>query len=107
MPVNLLAEENMSEALASGCTDREMRSEGSNAAGLGEQCGFGLAAAPTFAAMALLTAVSGGDQPDVLCSPAPDAFPLSGMVFMYLLMSMFHLPPWLRLVSSRRGGGRS
>jgi hypothetical protein len=28
------------------------------------------------------------------------------MVPMYLLMSAFHLPPWLRLISSRRSGAR-
>jgi hypothetical protein len=27
------------------------------------------------------------------------------MVPMYLLMSVFHLAPWLKLVSSRRNGG--
>ena len=63
-----------------------------------------LAAAPTFAIMALLTAVLGEGSPDALCG----ASPLSGMVTMYLLMSAFHLAPWLRLISLRRnGGGRS
>jgi hypothetical protein len=58
-----------------------------------------LAAAPTFALMALLTAVSGsGAMMDTLCSAA-HASPLSGMVPMYLLMSAFHLAPWLKLVS--------
>jgi hypothetical protein len=64
------------------------------------------AAAPTFAIMALLTGVFGGGQPDLLCSAAQDASPLSGMVPMYLLMSAFHLAPWLKLISSRRSGGR-
>ena len=59
-----------------------------------------LAAAPTFAIMALLTAVLGGGSP--LCSVA-SASPLTGMVPMYLLMSAFHLPPWLKLISGRRG----
>lgn len=54
-----------------------------------------LAAAPTFAVMALLTGLSGG-APDVLCS-MPAASPLSGMTVMYLLMSAFHLTPWLKL----------
>jgi hypothetical protein len=48
--------------------------------------------------MALVTAVSG----DMVCMAAPDASLLGGMVQMYLLMSAFHLPPWLRLVASRR-----
>jgi hypothetical protein len=29
--------------------------------------------------------------------------PLSGMVPMYLLMSAFHLAPWLKLIFSQRG----
>jgi hypothetical protein len=67
-----------------------------------------LAAAPTFAAMALLTGVSGGGATDALCASAHDASPLSGMVAMYLLMSAFHSAPWLKLISSRRRiAGRS
>jgi len=61
-----------------------------------------LAAAPTFAVMALLTAVLGASAPEMLCSTAHHASPLGGMVPMYLLMSAFHLPPWLNLVSRRR-----
>jgi len=44
-----------------------------------------LAAAPTFAIMAL-------------------GSPLSGMAAMYALMSAFHLAPWLKLVAARAGG---
>jgi hypothetical protein len=62
--------------------------------------GLYLAAAPTFAIMALLTGVFGGGSPDALCSTA-SASPLGGMVPMYLLMSAFHLAPWLKLISSR------
>jgi hypothetical protein len=58
---------------------------------------LGLAAAPTFAVMALLTYLSGGDA-DMMCSAAPAASPLSGMVPMYLLMSAFHAAPWLKLL---------
>ncbi|WP_192739736.1 hypothetical protein [Bradyrhizobium sp. OAE829] len=61
-----------------------------------------LAAAPTFAIMALLTAVLGGGSLDALCG----ASPLSGMVPMYLLMSAFHLAPWLKLISHRRNAIR-
>ena len=57
-----------------------------------------LAAAPTFAIMALLTAFPGGGAPDVLCSAA-GASPLGGMIPMYLLMSAFHSTPWLRLIA--------
>jgi hypothetical protein len=60
------------------------------------------AAAPTFAIMALLTGVPGGSMPDILCSAAQGASPLGGMTLMYLLMSAFHLAPWLKLASSRR-----
>ena len=60
-----------------------------------------LAAAPTFAVMALLTAVLGGGPLAMLCSSAPDASPLTGMIPMYLLMSAFHAAPWLKLISNR------
>ena len=59
-----------------------------------------LAAAPTFAIMALLTGIQGGGMPGMLCSAAHDASLLSGMVPMYLLMSAFHSAPWLRLISN-------
>jgi hypothetical protein len=58
-----------------------------------------LAASPTFAIMALLTAV-GGAQTDLLCAAVHDASPLGGMTLMYLLMSAFHLAPWLRRLSN-------
>ncbi|MBB4441034.1 MULTISPECIES: hypothetical protein [Rhizobium] len=60
-----------------------------------------LAAAPTFALMALLTATTG--SADMICMTTPDAFPIGGMVPMYLLMSGFHLAPWLRLAAGWRG----
>ena len=63
-----------------------------------------LAAAPTFAIMALLTGVFGGGPMDMLCSAAHGASPLSGMVPMYVLMSAFHLTPWLKLISGRQNG---
>jgi hypothetical protein len=58
-----------------------------------------LAAAPTFAVMALMTATDG--QPQWLCAAAHLGSPLSGMVLMYLLMSAFHTPPWLRLIAKK------
>jgi hypothetical protein len=72
----------------------------SDAAALGAAGWLGLAAAPTFAVMALLTYVSGGDA-DMMCSAARGASPLSGMVPMYLLMSAFHSAPWLKLLCAR------
>lgn len=71
-------------------------------------CFLSLAAAPTFAIMALVTSIHGGGMPDMICSAARAASPLTGMVPMYLLMSAFHLAPWIRLLARRRSGaGRS
>ena len=58
-----------------------------------------LAATPTFAIMALLTALGGA--PDFLCVAAHHASPLTGMVPMYLLMSAFHSASWLKLLCGR------
>jgi hypothetical protein len=74
-----------------------IRHENGNAVSLGAADWLCLAAAPTFAIMALLTGGLGGGQMAMICSSAPDASPLSGMAAMYLLMSAFHLAPWLRL----------
>ena len=67
---------------------------------------LGLAAAPVFAGMALLTAAQGGPAA-ILCSAAHGSSPLSGMVPMYVLMSVVHSPPWLGLVSGRKMRGRT
>jgi hypothetical protein len=65
-----------------------------------------LAAAPTFAAMAVLATVLDGNAPP-LCGAAHDVLALSGMTLMYMLMSAFHLVPWLRLISGwRASAGR-
>jgi hypothetical protein len=96
----------VNEAHAGGGACGAIRHESGNAAALGAADWLRLAAAPTFAIMALLTGVLGGGPPDMLCSAAQDASPLSGMVPMYLLMSAFHSTPWLKLVSSRRSGAR-
>jgi hypothetical protein len=63
---------------------------------------LGLAAAPTFAVMALLTAGFGGERMTMICSGGSGAAPLGGMAAMYLLMSAFHAAPWLKRVSWRR-----
>jgi hypothetical protein len=71
-------------------------------AALGAADWLSLAAAPTFAIMALLTECLGG-KPDILCAAIQGTSPLSGMVPMYLLMSAFHLAIWLKLIFSQRG----
>jgi hypothetical protein len=81
-------------------------SEEAAAAAVGVAKWLCLAATPTFAIMALLTCLDASPM-NRLCSSGPGA-PLSGMVPMYLLMSAFHLPPWLKLILGRRGAvGRS
>lgn len=58
-----------------------------------------LTAAPTFAGMAVLSVVS-ADMADMCAAQA--ASPLTGMAAMYLLMSAFHLAPWLKRIGNRR-----
>ena len=58
-----------------------------------------LAAAPTFALMAVVTGILDSGAHQVACSAAMHVSPLSGMVLMYVLMSGFHLTPWLKLIS--------
>jgi hypothetical protein len=70
-----------------------------NAAALGAADWLCLAAAPTFAIMALLTGILAGGPSDMFSAGAQDASVLSGMVPMYVLMSAFHSAPWLRLIS--------
>jgi hypothetical protein len=60
-----------------------------------------LAAAPSFAIMALLTVALDSSLPNALCLAAGHSR-LGGMAPMYLLMAVFHLPPWLNLISRRR-----
>ncbi|MEO7338296.1 MAG: hypothetical protein ABIV63_17115 [Caldimonas sp.] len=61
-----------------------------------------LAAAPTFAAMALAISVQDAAAPALLCSSVPHPAPWTGMVAMYALMSAFHWAPWGRLMARRR-----
>jgi hypothetical protein len=85
----------MSETCSSGSEGTAIRW---SAAARGAASGLYLAAAPTFATMALLTGILGPADP--LCSSASGS-PLGGMVPMYLLMSAFHLAPWLKLIAGR------
>jgi hypothetical protein len=96
----------VSEPIPSGLAGGAIRSETGHPAAHRATEWLCLAAAPTFAIMALLTAVLDAGEPDMLCSAAEHASRLSGMIPMYLLMSAFHSPPWLALISSRRGGAR-
>lgn len=57
-----------------------------------------LAPAPTFAVMAWLAATD--PSPMAFCA-SPGHLPIGGMTTMYLLMSLFHLSPWLKLASTR------
>ena len=93
----------MSEAYSGGSASGAIRHESGQVHALGAAGWLCLAAAPTFAIMALLTGLGGG-PPDMFCSAAHEASPLSGMVPMYLLMTAFHSAPWLKLISGRRGG---
>ena len=85
------------------CGQSDEQATARSAAALRAADGLALAASPTFAIMALLTALLGGSPAEMLCSTA-NASPLSGMVTMYLLMSAFHAAPWLKLIraSARR-----
>jgi hypothetical protein len=65
-----------------------------------------LAAAPTFAVMALSTVILDGRVSNALCAAAGSPW-LSGMAPMYLLMALFHLTPWLKLISRRHLEGES
>jgi hypothetical protein len=58
-----------------------------------------LGASPTFALMAWIAA---NDAPLMAgCSAGRSILPIDGMTAMYVLMSLFHLSPWLKLASGR------
>ena len=60
---------------------------------------LGLAAAPTFAFMAMVSLFDGSQAS--ICGSGPDLSPLSSMTTMYLLMALFHLAPWLKFAQRR------
>ena len=71
---------------------------------LGAADWLSLAAAPTFALMALLTATADGGHAAAACTAAGLSFSPNGMLSMYLAMAAFHLAPWLRLGRNLRAG---
>jgi hypothetical protein len=71
----------------------------SSAANQGAAGWLTLAASPTFALMAWIAANHA--PPIAFCSSGSSIPPIDGMTAMYLLMSLFHLSPWLRLASAR------
>ncbi len=92
----------MGDAYRGECAGVAMRFESGRAVALRAADWLCLAAAPTFAIMALFTSIFGGGPPDMFCSAAHGVSPLSGMATMYLLMSVFHFAPWLKLISRWR-----
>jgi hypothetical protein len=84
----------MTEALPGHSTSGTTRADEGASEPLGLTEWLCLAATPTFAIMALLTGLAGNPL-EGLCSAA-QAASLNGMTLMYLLMSAFHSPPWLR-----------
>jgi hypothetical protein len=63
-----------------------------------------LAASPTFGFMAWIAANEALPMP--LCSSGSRILPIDGMTAMYLLMSLFHLSPWLKFASGRPASDR-
>ncbi|WP_313530440.1 hypothetical protein [Shinella sp.] len=60
---------------------------------------LGLAAAPTFTFMAMVSLFDGSQAS--ICGSGPDPSPLGSMTTMYLLMALFHLAPWLKFARRR------
>jgi hypothetical protein len=62
---------------------------------------LGLTASPVFGIMTLVTALADRQAADQTCSAAEHASVLSGMTFMYLLMAVLHLGPWMTFIRGR------
>jgi hypothetical protein len=62
---------------------------------------LGLAAAPAFVTMALMTVCLGGGA-EPLCLASGHGALMSGMAPMYFMMGAFHSAPWLRLIADWR-----
>jgi len=87
----------MSEA---GCGESAEHPARRNAVARKAANGLALAATPTFAVMAVLSGIPGDGHAHLHGTTGP-ASSLTGMVMMYVLMSVFHAAPWLSLF--RRG----
>jgi hypothetical protein len=96
----------MREARFGRCIGGTVGRESTHAAAAAVQV-LSLAAAPTFAVMALLTGVLDVGPPGAFCPPTQHASPLNGMAVMYALMSAFHSTSWLKLISRRRNSHRA
>lgn len=86
--------ETTSEAV--GFPDMGLVGPGINISIAGLRKTIGLVAAPLFAAMAVISGVY-QDEAMVICSGGSGIFSLTGMVWMYILMSIVHCGAWLRL----------
>jgi len=95
---------NMRRVEIMSATDGAMPRSGPEAATFGW---LGLAATPSFALMALVTGLVHDGGADMLCSAAHAPWSIGGMAPMYVLMSVFHAAPWLKLMARfvRRQGG--
>lgn len=56
-----------------------------------------LAAAPTFALLAVVNLLAGDSHAGLLCWQAQPSWVPTGMTPMYLLMAVFHISPWFSL----------
>jgi len=65
-----------------------------------------LAAAPTYAFMAVVTGIFGESPKDMVRMAVHHTPPMSGMVSMYALMSVLHAVPWLKLIARRAVAAR-
>ena len=59
-------------------------------------------ASPRRRPLPLMAWIAATDAPAIaICASASDMLPIDGMAWMYLLMSLFHVSPWLKLASDR------
>lgn len=87
--------------MSRACCDRfGEQPTGEDAAHFGAADWLALAASPVFAIMALVSGVLDGGPAEMICASGHMSA-MSGMAVMYLLMSIFHVSPWLRLISAR------